>query len=100
MTSVSVSLLKATPSLVSISRRARWFSMMPLWATAIFPDASKCGWVLASVTPPCVAQRVWPMPQVPAMSLGTASRSDCILPTRRTVAKAPLPCPTEIPAES
>ena len=38
--------------------------MMPLWTTATRGLA--CGWALASVGLPCVAQRVWPMPIVPA----------------------------------
>ena len=38
--------------------------MMPLWTTATRSVA--IGWALPSVGRPCVAQRVWPMPIVPA----------------------------------
>ena len=38
--------------------------MMPLWTTATRSVA--CGWALLSVGLPWVAQRVWPMPIVPA----------------------------------
>ena len=47
--------------------------MMPLCTTATRPDSSACGWALASVAGPWVAQRVWPMPVVPAKRLGSAS---------------------------
>ena len=42
--------------------------MMPLWTTAT-PPAS-CGWALSWVGAPWVAQRVWPMPVVPASGCG------------------------------
>ena len=45
--------------------------MMPLCTTATRPDSSVCGWALASVAGPWVAQRVWPMPVVPAKRLGS-----------------------------
>lgn len=35
---------------------------MPLWTSAKLPSEDTCGWALASVTPPCVAQRVWLIP--------------------------------------
>ena len=67
--------------------------------TAILPETSKClRWVLAWVTPPWVAQRVCPMPQQPAMSLGTASLRAWILPTQRTEARLRSACPTAMPA--
>ncbi len=65
MTSVSVSDLKTCPSRISSSRRAAWFSMIPLWMTAISPLQSQCGWALESVGSPWVAQRVCPSPVVP-----------------------------------
>ena len=37
---------------------------MPLTTTWTRSSSSECGWALASVTRPCVAQRVWPMPVV------------------------------------
>ena len=44
--------------------------MIPLCTTATRPASSVCGWALASVAGPWVAQRVWPMPVVPANRLG------------------------------
>ena len=39
--------------------------MMPLWIRASLPSSPpRCGWAFWSVGPPCVAQRVWPMPVV------------------------------------
>ena len=52
------------PLLESRSRNSRKFSMMPLCATATRSVA--CGCALLSVGLPCVAQRVWPMPILPA----------------------------------
>ncbi len=41
--------------------------MIPLWMTAILRRPSdRCGWAFRSVGPPWVAQRVWPIPVVPA----------------------------------
>ena len=62
MTSVSVSLGKRCPLACRVARSAAWFSMIPLWMTAILPAQSTCGWALASVGAPWVAQRVWAMP--------------------------------------
>src|ERR1043165_9217998 len=39
--------------------------MMPLWITTTSPVQSRCGCALFSFGLPCVAQRVWPMPNVP-----------------------------------
>src|SRR3989338_435472 len=36
---------------------------MPLCASQMRLVQSVCGWAFASVTPPCVAHRVWPMPR-------------------------------------
>ena len=47
--------------------------MIPLCTTATRPASSVCGWALASVAGPCVAQRVWPIPVAPAKRLGRAS---------------------------
>ena len=38
--------------------------MMPLWMMAMLPEQSRCGWALIASGAPCVAQRVWPMPEV------------------------------------
>ena len=43
---------------------------------------SRCGWALSRVALPCVAQRVWPMPQLPAGS----APSSCI----RRLASLPM----------
>ena len=41
--------------------------MMPLWISASLPSSPpRCGWALASVGPPWVAQRVCPMPVLDA----------------------------------
>ena len=57
-TSVSVSLVKACPAACSSSRRSAKFSMMPLCTTAMRPSQLVCGWALASLGRPWVAQRV------------------------------------------
>ena len=72
-TSVSVSETSSTPSAASCSRSVAALSMIPLWTTATAPSASRCGWALTSVAAPWVAQRVWPMPSLPANRLGSAA---------------------------
>ena len=62
--SVSVSVSNSAPSASSSARSSAWFSMMPLCTT--LTRSVLCGWALRSVGAPCVAQRVWPMPMVPA----------------------------------
>ena len=54
--------------------------MMPLWMTASLSSSARCGCALASVGPPCVAQRVWPMPVVPSAS-GDDVRSSRRMPS-------------------
>lgn len=54
--------LEGVAERAQFSRCASWFSMMPLCTSAT--PALMCGCALASVTPPWVAQRVWPMPRV------------------------------------
>ena len=56
--------------------------MIPLWTTAMRPLQSRCGWAFWSFTSPWVAQRVWPMPQLPASSSGTRGIRSRILPLR------------------
>ena len=92
---------------------------MPLTTTWTRSLVSKCGWAFDSVTRPCVAQRVCPMPLVagcsatatatatppssrgfePGLPCATASRSLLRLPTARTEAISP-PVRTDTPAES
>ena len=74
--------------------------MMPLWITAILPLQSRCGWALRSVGAPWVAQRVWPIPTVPAGGTcsPSAPSSSESLPARLTTASAPSRSAT--PAES
>mmetsp|Transcript_32794 Transcript_32794/g.103808 ORF Transcript_32794/g.103808 Transcript_32794/m.103808 type:complete len:284 (+) Transcript_32794:1789-2640(+) len=61
-TSVSVSLLKCTPAAMSSARSSPALLMVPLCTSAMRSLASMCGCALASVLPPCVAQRVCAMP--------------------------------------
>src|SRR5436305_370703 len=73
---------------------------MPLTTTWTALLVSKCGWALSSLTRPCVAQRVWPMPVVavraatatapsPSASLAaTASNRFWRLPTARLARRA------------
>ncbi len=84
------------PRSASSARSAAKFSMMPLWTTATRPALSRCGWALASVGAPWVAQRVWPMPVVaggqraarPAPSPGwPACRPSSRRPARRRRAR-------------
>ena len=51
------------------------------------PLVSQCGCAFSSVTRPCVAQRVWPMPVEPGFPFvrATASRSCSRLPTACTL---------------
>src|SRR6476620_10962792 len=61
------------------------FSMMPLWIRASRSSSPpRWGWALASVGPPWVAQRVWPMPVVAGGSCSSAmaSRRFASLPAR------------------
>ena len=73
--------------------------MMPLCTTATRPDSSECGWALTSVAGPWVAQRVWPMPVVPAKRLGSTSLSSRTRPACLTTLIPRLPS-TATPAES
>ena len=74
--------------------------MMPLWITAMRPPET-CGWALASVTPPWVAQRVWAMPVVPVSVWRASFASSCAtLPTARTGTTGWPGCSTATPAES
>ena len=69
---------------------------MPLTTTCTRLVMSKCGCALTSLTRPCVAQRVWPMPVVTDLGRGgdaaglvvdaprTASPRCSRLPTART----------------
>ena len=72
--------------------------MMPLWMTTTLPVQSRCGWALFSFGLPCVAQRVWPMPNVPwsGAAFNFVSRFDSF-PSARTTS-TPLPFTTAIPA--
>ena len=74
--------------------------MMPL-CTTVTPEPSQAsiGCALASITPPCVAQRVWARPLVAGWALApTAARSTATLPTRRVMSTLPLI--RQMPAES
>jgi hypothetical protein len=72
----------------SFSRCSSWFSMMPLCTSAT--PWLMCGCALASVTPPWVAQRVWPMP-----SWRGSVRPARPLPFRtRPVRRTRLTCPS------
>ena len=74
------------------SRSCAKFSMIPLWTTATWPVQSTCGWALASVGPPWVAQRVWPMPLVPVQgrsSSASAFSSLASLPALRSTRSLP-----------
>ncbi len=100
MTSVSVSLENACPRASSSSRNSAKFSMMPLCTTATCPSQEGWGCAFASLGRPCVAQRVWPMPQVPARSRGSTRRARPLtLPLQCTTRSAPS-CSTAMPAES
>ena len=74
--------------------------MMPL-CTTVTPEPSQAsiGCALASITPPCVAHRVWASPLVAGCALGTdRARSTATLPTRRVMSTLPLI--RQMPAES
>ena len=50
--------------------------MMPLWMMAMLPEQSRWGWALTASGAPCVAQRVWPIPELnPVGALTHSSRS-------------------------
>ena len=61
---------RCSPSASSSSLSSAKFSMMPLWMRASLPSSPRCGCALRSVGPPCVAQRVWPMPVAPSLHGG------------------------------
>src|ERR1700756_2309941 len=77
MNAVSVWLLERKPLALSSARSSSWFSMMPLWTSAmralrsascglaaasVASAPEKCGWALCTAGTPCVAQRVCAMP--------------------------------------
>ena len=51
---------------------------MPLWTTTSEPEQSVCGCAFSSDGRPWVAQRVWPMPSVPATGLLTQDRLEVL----------------------
>ena len=64
-TSASVSEVNSAPAARRRSRSSVQFSTIPLstmWTRLL---VSQCGCAFSSVTRPCVAQRVWPMPVEP-----------------------------------
>ncbi len=95
---MSVSERNLTPCASSSWRTATWFSMMPLWTTAMGP--AEWGWALTSLGRPWVAQRVWPMPVEPwRVRFSRASLSFTSLPCVRTISML-LPSWMAMPAES
>ena len=97
-TSVSVSLSKWRPSAKSSSFSSWKFSMMPLCTIATRSVAM--GWALRSEGLPWVAQRVWPMPIVPASgSLPSRASRFTSLPSARRRSMWPL-TRVATPAES
>ncbi len=73
---------------------------MPFMTTWTLPDWSSCGWQLASVTRPWVAQRVWAMPLWASGATPlTRSRRAFRGPTAR-VEWLPPSCSNVRPAES
>ena len=64
-TSASVSEVNSAPSAFSRSRSSVQFSTMPFRTMWKRFEVSQCGCAFASVTRPCVAQRVWPIPVEP-----------------------------------
>src|SRR5579862_630377 len=73
---------------------------MPLCTTTMSPVQSRCGCAFSSVGRPCVAQRVWPMPNWPSSGcLTSASSSFESLPALRLMSRWPLRM-TATPAES
>ncbi len=99
-TSVSVSERNSCPSSSSRPRRTSWFSMIPLCTTATRPEQSTCGCAFSSVGGPCVAHRVWPMPNPPDNDRSfRASTRLCICPARRSTCNEPFEA-TATPAES
>ena len=73
--------------------------MIPLCTTATRPAASVCGCALTSFAGPCVAQRVWPMPALPANRFGSPSPRSRTRPARFAT-RTPLLPSTATPAES
>ena len=99
-TSVSVSEANTWPPFSSPDRRSWWFSMIPLWITAMSPGQSVCGCAFAAVGAPWVAQRVCPIATRPPSggSASSAASSSPSLPDRlRTSSSSPS---TATPAES
>ena len=75
--------------------------MIPLWMTATVPSADRCGCALRSVGPPCVAQRVCPMPIVAGGSGCSASTFSRLASLPAFFAELSSPsATTAIPAES
>ncbi len=110
MTSASVCDVKTAPMSTSRRLSSTKFSTIPLTTTWTRSCVSVCGWALASLTRPWVAQRVWPIPVVAARE-ATATpppSSRCAataltrfdrFPTARTESIS-SPTITEMPAES
>ena len=100
-TSASVSDVKRSPPAIRAFLSSPWFSMMPLSTIAISSwSPAVSGWALRSVTRPCVAQRVCPMPIfAPAAWPLTFPLRFSSFPTARTELR-PEPLSVQIPAES
>ena len=74
--------------------------MMPLCTTTMRPLQSRCGCAFSSVGRPCVAQRVWPMPNSPSIGSFASTSSSCdSLPALRRITISPF-LTIATPAES
>ena len=73
---------------------------MPLWMRTTFRSGSAWGWAFSSVTPPCVAHRVCPIPTLPSRGVVSSFAFRlATLPTHFTMPRPSEPA-TAIPAES
>ena len=74
--------------------------MIPLWTSAIRSWQSVWGWALISVGAPWVAQRVWPIPIVPAVGSDSTSASSSESRPGSLEIRSPRPLMMARPAES
>ena len=98
---MSVSERISWPAASSSARKVAKFSMIPLCTRATRSRRPRCGWALASLGAPWVAQRVCPMPVVAAGSgvSAIAFSRFASLPARLSACTAPEAI-SAIPAES
>ena len=98
---VAVKILSGKTDSMSVSTLLAHYGQLQSYIVELATRSleSRCGWQFLTLTPPWVAQRVWPIPMVPIRGSGCAFSSALMCPTCRARRSC---CPDSVttPAES